>query len=222
MAADLAYNREMHHMRDGKLCTTRTPSHTEFQLKGKTSDFVETLRGTNFVGTLMQLSKKVPIIALGTPLFIPLKVLRKIPATLKANNEEVKLRIENRGKTRHLDFMDYMISPEDPPPSTKELIHIEQVAFQLFIAGFDPVQITFYAALFFLLKYPKTRMILTKEIRDSFKSYEEITPGALVHLKYLHSFIYETLRVHLTTATGLPRVSPGATVDGAYVAKGVR
>jgi len=197
-------------------------SQTDSSLIGKSSDFIHTLRGTAFVGTLMQLSKKMPIITLVTPLFIPLKVLRKIPATFKANSTEVKLRIENRGKTRHPDFMDYMISPEDPPPSTKkELIHIEQVAFQMFIAGFDPVQITFYANLFFLLKYPKTREILTREIRDTFKSYEEITPESLINLKYLHAFINESLRVHLTTPTGLPRISPGATVDGVYVPKGV-
>jgi cytochrome P450 len=196
--------------------------HADSVLLAKSSDFIEMLRGTSFVGTLMQLSKKVPIITILTPLFIPLKVLRRIPATFKANSEEVKLRIENRGKTRHPDFMDYMIAPEDPPPKTKkELIHIEQVAFQMFIAGFDPVQITFYSALFFLAKYPKILAILTKEIRDAFQSYEEITPDALFHLKYLYGFIYESLRVHLTTATGLPRVSPGAMVDGVYVPKGV-
>lgn len=170
----------------------------------------------------MQLSKKVPVITLVAPFFISPKVLRRIPATFKANSMEVKLRIENRGKTRHSDFMDYIISPKNLSPSTqKELIHIEQVALQMFIAGFDPIQITFYAVLFFLVKHPKTCAIVTKEIRDSFKNYEGINPDALLHLKYLHSFISETLRVHLTTGSGLPRRSPGATVDGVYVPKGV-
>lgn len=165
----------------------------------------------------MQLSKKVPVIKLIAPLFITLKVLRRIPATFQANKDEVK-----RGKTRHADFMDYMVHPDDPPPQTKkELVHVEQVAFQLFIAGFDPVQINFYAVLFFLLKPPKTLAILTKEIRDSFTEYDEITPDALAHLKYLHSVICESLRAHLTAANGLPRISPGATVDGVYVPKGV-
>jgi len=164
----------------------------------------------------------MPIITLITPLFIPLRVLRRIPSAFKANSDEVKLRIENRGKTRHPDFMDFMISPEDPPPSTKkELTHIEQVAFQMFIAGFDPNQITFYAGIFFMLKYPKTYKILTKEIRDTFKTYEEIKPELLANLKYLQAFINEILRVHLTIPTGLPRISPGATVDGVYVPKGV-
>jgi cytochrome P450 len=132
------------------------------------------------------------------------------------------MRINNRGKTSHPDFMDYMISPEHPEPSTKkELTHIEQVALQMFIAGFDPIQVTLFAALFFLVKYPSTCAILAKEIRDSFSTYEDITPNALVNLKYLQAFIQETLRTHLTGSNGMPRVSPGATVDGVYVPKGV-
>lgn len=187
-----------------------------------TSDFVETLRGTSFVGTLVQLSKKLPIIALIAPIFVPWRVLRAIPAVFKTNSAEVKARIDKRGKTEHPDFMDYMIGPKDPPPQTRqELTHIEQVAFQMFVAGFDPVQITFYAVLFFLLKYPRTLAILSKEIRDSFQSYGELTPDSLAQLKYLQAFIHETLRMHLTTPTGMPRISPSATVDGVYVPKGV-
>lgn len=126
MAADLAYGREMTHMKDGH-----------------TSDFIEMLRGTSFVGTLLQLSKKIRLIALLAPLFVPLRVLRTVPAVLKANSEEVHARIVRRGNTKHPDFMDYMISPDDPEPATKkELTHIEQVAFQMFIAGFDPVQVS--------------------------------------------------------------------------------
>ncbi|KAK3370718.1 cytochrome P450 [Lasiosphaeria ovina] len=92
----------------------------------------------------------------------------------------------------------------------------------MFIAGFDPVQMTLYAVLFFALKHPKTHVILTKEIRDAFATYDDMTPEALAHLKYLHAFIYETLRVHLTTPTGMPRIYPGATVDGVYVPKGTQ
>jgi cytochrome P450 len=170
----------------------------------------------------MQLSKKMSVIKLFTPLFVPLKVLRKIPATFRANSEEVKLRIEKRGKTKHPDFMDFMILAEEPPPAAKkELVHLEQVAIQMFIAGFDPVQISFYAFIFLLLKNPKTCANLSKEIRDSFKSYDEITPQHLFGLSYLNAFISETLRVYVPASTGMPRVSPGAVVDGHFVPKGV-
>ncbi|TVY85265.1 Cytochrome P450 monooxygenase aclL [Lachnellula suecica] len=205
MSADLAYNLEMQQMRDGK-----------------PSDLVTTLCGTSFVAMLMQLSKKLPLIALATPFFIPFKVLRKVPATLKTNSAQVKRRIDSRGKTRHPDFMDYMIHADGPPPSSKtDLIHMEQVALQLFIAGFDPVQIVLYASMFFLVKYPSTCATLTKEIRESFQIYEEMKPDSLGRLKYLNAFISEVFRVHLTVGTGMPRISPGATVDGVYVPTGV-
>jgi len=138
------------------------------------------------------------------------------------NSAAVKARIDNRGKTKHPDFLDYLVSPEDPPPRTqKEIVHIEQVALQMFIAGYDPIQVTLYAALFFLMKNPKCHEILTQEIRNTFKTYEEITPDALVNMKYTNAVIQETLRVHLGAATGLPRLSPGAMVDGVFVPKGV-
>jgi len=197
--------------------------HSLTAITGKTSDFVETIRSTSFAGILFQLAKKMPLIGLLAPLFVPLRVLRTIPGVLRNNAAEVHARIDKRGKTKHPDFMDYMISPEDDPQSMtkKELVHIEQVAFQMFVAGFDPVQIIFYAVLFFLLKYPETRAHLTREVRENFKSYEDITPDALVQLPYMNAFIHETLRVHLTAPTGMPRISPGAVVDGVYVPKGV-
>lgn len=48
-----------------------------------------------------------------------------------------------------------------------------------------------------------------------------MTPEALARLPYLQAFVQETFRAHLTTPTGMPRISPGAVVDGIYVPKGV-
>lgn len=59
----------------------------------------------------------MPLIGLLAPLFIPLRVLRTIPAVLRNNAAKVHARIDKRGKTNHPDFMDYMISPEDDPQS---------------------------------------------------------------------------------------------------------
>lgn len=125
MAIDLAYGRETTHLKDGK-----------------TSDMIETLCGASFASLLVQLSKKIPAIALLAPFFVPFRIARAIPSIFRANKAEVQARIDRRGKTKHPDFMDFMISPEDPPPTDKkQLLHIEQVAFQLFILGFDPLQV---------------------------------------------------------------------------------
>ncbi|KAB5558036.1 isotrichodermin C-15 hydroxylase [Coniochaeta sp. 2T2.1] len=146
-----------------------------------------------------------------------------VPAVLKANADEVRARIDRRGKTKHPDFMDYMIPTEGPPVPTgkKDLRHIEQVALQMFIAGFDPIQIQLYAAVFFLVKHGEAYARLTKEIRDAFESYGDITAEAVSKLAYLNAFIHESQRAYVITVARMPRVSPGATVDGVYVPKGV-
>jgi cytochrome P450 len=167
-------------------------------------------------------SKKIPAINLFSIFFVPPFVLRSLPRFHKMNSEEVQKRIENRGSTRHPDFVDYMLPADaDPPNTKKEKVHLEQVALQLFISGYDPIQIVLNACFFFLVKEPQVHKILVEEIRDTFWVYESIKADSLVELKYLHAFVYETLRLHITNATGLPRISPGAMVDGFYVPKGV-
>lgn len=138
------------------------------------------------------------------------------------NSEEVQVRIENHGNTKHPDFMDYMVPVNSQVPIPKKLkIHMEQLALQLFVASFDPVQLSFFSSLFFLLKEPEALELLMKEIRDSFTSYDDITPDALASLPHLNACINETLRMHVATAANMPRRSPGAAVDGHYIDTGV-
>lgn len=72
-----------------------------------------------------------------------------------------------------------------------------------------------------MLKHPEARVTLTQEIRSAFTTYNAITPEALSRLPYLTAVIYETLRAHMVSASGMPRVSPGAVVDGVYVPRGI-
>ncbi|KAI0400702.1 cytochrome P450 [Xylaria palmicola] len=193
LSADLAYNRELNQMRDRTL-----------------------------YGTLSQVSKKLPIIKVFALFLVPPSVLRSLPGVYKMNSEAVQRRIDIRGTTPHPDFVDYMLPADAASPTTKrEKVHLEQVALQLFIAGFDPIQITLNSVFFFLVKEPNAYKILVREIRDAFQAYDSINADALVQLKYLHAVISETMRVHIASSTGLPRISPGAVVDGIYIPKGI-
>lgn len=183
---------------------------------------METLLGTNLFGTIMQVSKKLPLLTPLAYLVVPWSVIKKVSKTFRINSEEVQRRIDNHGNTKHPDFMDYMLPTNSPGPISKKLkIHIEQVALQMFIAGFDPIQLVFYSSLFFLIKEPGALETLVREIRSRFNNYDEITPDALATLPYLNACIHETLRVHVTSSSGMPRRSPGAVVDGHYIPKGV-
>lgn len=80
---------------------------------------------------------------------------------------------------------------------------------------------SFLGVIAFSLQDPENYRRLVTEIRDAFRNYEDITADALVPLKFLHATIMEQLRVVVVGATGQPRVSPGATVDGHHIPKGV-
>lgn len=229
LSTDLAYNREMHHMRDGTILHMNR--FHEWRLLcadncsicvAQSSELLKSLLNTNLFGTVSQALKKFPLLSLFSVFFVSPKVLLSFLRVLKLNSEEIQKRIDNRGNTKHPDFVDFMLPPHATPPTTKkQKVHLEQVAFQLFIAGYDPIQITLNSVIFFLLKEPETYAKLVKEIRGAFQDYNDINSDSLVGLKFLHACVQETLRVHVAGVSGLPRISPGAMVDGVYVPKGV-
>ncbi len=61
---------------------------------------------------------------------------------------------------------------------------------------------------------------LVREIRQRFHSAEEINGKSTDALVYLKAVIEEGLRLFPPIAVGLPRVSPGETVDGYFIPKG--
>ncbi|KAI0799234.1 isotrichodermin C-15 hydroxylase [Xylaria sp. FL0064] len=204
ISADMTYGRKMHHMRDMK-----------------TSDFLEAIIGTNIFGTVNQISKKFPLLIPLMLLFIPPRILKTLPRVVKINKQEIQRRIDERSSTRHLDYFETLIPANSDVVTGKERTHLEQVAAQLLVAGYDPISDQFYGSLFQLLKNPDILKTLTEEIRHSFHSYDEIVPDALLQLKYLHACLMESFRIVDTLLSGLPRISPGASVDGVYVEKGV-
>ncbi|RYP60155.1 hypothetical protein DL769_008248 [Monosporascus sp. CRB-8-3] len=167
-------------------------------------------------------SLKFPLLSPLALLFTSPELLELLSKFSKMNSEEIQKRMNNRGMTKHPGFFDYILPADTPAPtSKKQKVHLEQVALQLFIAGFDPVQITYYGCLFFLVKEPVVYANLIREIRTEFQSYSDITSEALVNLEYLQAVIQETFRMYYPGTTGFPRGSPGATVDGVYVPKGL-
>jgi len=67
-----------------------------------------------------------------------------------------------------------------------------------------------------------TQEKLRNEVREAFKSLVSVTASRALELPYLQACISEGLRIHSPSALGLPRTSPGASVDGVWVPKGVR
>lgn len=62
---------------------------------------------------------------------------------------------------------------------------------------------------------------LRDEVRGGFARYEDMTGDAAARLPYLNAVLEETMRIMPPSPVGPPRVSPGETVDGVYIPKGV-
>lgn len=141
---------------------------------------------------------------------------------MKINSLEVQRRIDRRGQTDHLDYFEHIVPADEPAPTEKKQItHLEQIAGQLLVASWEPVSNQCYSVIYFLLQNPDSYEMLVKEIRGVFQCYDVITPDSVANLKFLHACLHETFRLHHNTADGLPRMSPGAVVDGTYIPKGV-
>lgn len=138
------------------------------------------------------------------------------------SRQQLERRIRRKGAVEHLDFIEQII-PEDcePPEDPKEMRHLEQVAGQLLIAGYEPPSLWLYFTVYYLLKNPHALDDLAREIRDAFQSYSEITASAAADLPYLTACLKESLRFTPPLLTGMPVVSPGAVVDGTFIPKGV-
>lgn len=77
------------------------------------------------------------------------------------------------------------------------------------------------AMTFYLLKSRSSHEKLKQEIRGRYKSLDEITITSTSQLPYLQAVIKEGLRMFPANSQGLPRRSPGISVDGAWVPEGV-
>lgn len=176
----------------------------------------------NLFLTMSQITRKFRLINPLMYLAIPPSVWSSIPKLIRMNHQDVEARLGRRGRTEHLDYFEQLAPAETPPPEdTKHIYHLENVAGQLLLAGWQPLANHFYSVVFFLLREPAAYAALVAEVRGAFSAYDEINSETTAGLRYLQACALESLRLHQDTVDGLPRVSPGAVVDGEYIPKGV-
>jgi cytochrome P450 len=222
ISADLAYSRELHQMQRSKRRETYVPlSIAKFLTAVENSPILDSLWGVNFFAALSRTMKQFPLLNPLKLLFLPPSLLATLPKAIALNKQEARKRVERRGATQHLDYFEHICPADSPDPAEEEIDRMEVLAFQLLNGGYEPISSQFLCTIIFLLQQPKSYERLVKEVRGAFTNYQDITPEACAHLKFLHASLMETLRVTVIGANGMPRTSPGATVDGHYIPKGV-
>lgn len=186
----------------------------------KEPPYLTLLSAFNKAVVVIQMSWRFPLLS---PLKYIFLLFARPHADIRAHSRsQLEERIRRQGAVEHLDFFEHIIPADrEPPKDRKEMRHLEQVAGQLLIAGFEAPKMWLYMMITQLLKNPSTQQVLSKEIRDAFTSYKDITADAAARLPFLTACLQESLRLMPNVLTGMPVVSPGATVDGTFIPKGV-
>lgn len=152
---------------------------------------------------MRQVTRKFPVLSgtiwLASLYYIGFTTPKPVQIKTEAIREAVKIRPE------YWETLHYFNDPEQPA-----------------LASRQPLANQLCSVMFFLLGNSAAYRELIREIRGTFPEYEEaITIESTSTLKYLQACIQESLRMQPDTVDSLPRVSPGALVDGVYIPQGV-
>ena len=134
---------------------------------------------------------------------------------LSLSREKARKRMETGDSLKRQDFFGHLIKRKEI--SQEYLIGNAQM---LLAAGSETTATSLAGTTWYLLKNQDCLRKLTVEIRESFKSTDDITGDSTARCEYLHGVVEEGLRMFPPVAAGLPRVSPGALIDGQYVPAG--
>jgi cytochrome P450 len=138
--------------------------------------------------------------------------------------EAAEVDAEAGEKSTRKDIFHYLFRSRDPETGlgfSREQLHADSALF--IAAGADGVAVTISAAMFYLLKNPATLEKLTRELRSSFTSLEDIKTPKLNELPYLSAVVDETFRISPGAPSAFPReiLRGGLTVDNMYIPAGV-
>ena len=97
---------------------------------------------------------------------------------------------------------------------------LQSQAEVLVLAGSETTATALSGILYYLGRNAQVYEKLAQETRTNHQSYEAITGRSTEGLPYLKAVIEEGLRIYPPVPIGLPRASPGETVDGHYIPQG--
>ncbi|KAK7914065.1 Cytochrome P450 monooxygenase BOA3 [Apiospora marii] len=165
---------------------------------GESHTWVSILLGAVYSTSVVQLKKRLPILEKALPWLAPKKVLEEWAQHQAATLERVQKRIQMDETMERTDLLTHPIRSGKLDPA--ELANNAQV---LLTAGAETSATTLTAITYLLATHPGCRARLADE------------------LPYLNAVLEEALRIFPPSPLGPPRVSPGETVDGHFIPKGI-
>lgn len=151
-----------------------------------------------------------------------------IPKSMKAKSDQYyqmskdKLNRRLATKTNRPDFTSCILRYNDERGMTHA--EIESNATLLILAGSETTSTALSGCIYYLLTNSDVYHRLVNEIRESFRSQDDITILSSAKIPYLYCVLEETLRLYSPVPGIIPRRVPkgGAIIDGNFVPEGVR
>ncbi|KAI1327193.1 cytochrome P450 monooxygenase-like protein [Xylariaceae sp. FL0255] len=184
---------------------------------GETPTWISFLLDFSFASFLTAPRRIFPILALYLPFVLPKGSDESIRKHRALTREKAKRRIALGGDTGRVDFFSHMLKSN--AMTEGEMISLSST---LIIAGSETTATALAGLTWYLLHYPDVMAKLQAEVRTAFRDMGEITGDSTMALPYVHAVIEEGLRLFPPFILALPRYSPGASVDGHWVPKGVK
>ncbi|KAI0011112.1 cytochrome P450 [Xylariaceae sp. FL0662B] len=181
---------------------------------GQTHFWITLLNDSAHAAILPSLVRRVPYLVLAVPFMLSISAIRNLKKHYAFTLETVRRRLRRHSPQQ--DLFAPMLA-QGSNPTERELVSTAQA---LIIAGADTVSTAMTVALYYLCTSPEGMAKLKAEVRAL--DGEQLTSTGLAQLPYLNAVIEEAMRCFPPIAFGLPRVSPGETVDGLFVPEGVR
>jgi cytochrome P450 len=167
---------------------------------------------------LSGLRKRLPLVNLYLPFVIPRDAGAMHQKHMALTREKLLKRLQMPNSDDRGDFFSYLLRKGGNEVPEPELC---QQANTLIVAGSETTATCLTGIVYCLLSNRSCLEALSNEVRSQFQLDTEITGDATADLKYLSAVIEEGLRIFPPAPFGLPRVSPGAVIDGHYVPPGI-
>lgn len=152
--------------------------------------------------------------------WIPNELRKQRKDHLSYSREKVLKRLSDT-KTERKDFIHYILRQSKRVDLSQDEIIVNGALF--IVAGSETTAMTLSAMTNFLIRHPDKFNKVKKEVREAFKSEQEITVEKATDLVYLNACIQETLRMLPPAPVGFLRSIPkgGDNIDGEYLPEGV-
>ncbi|KAH7044497.1 cytochrome P450 monooxygenase-like protein [Macrophomina phaseolina] len=188
--------------------------------RGEPDQWLTMLQGSGPVLAVAYILRRQPkaVIAILRRLLANKKSAEMRAYHVRMSQEMAKRRIAKGAMDRE-DIFNHLVG-EGSKPLDPEVLALQGPT--LIGAGSETTSLTLMMTTYHLLRNPDKLAVLQDEVRSAFSNRGQIDSESTKSLRYLNAVIEEALRLTSPASFGLPRISPGAVVDGIWVPQGTR